>query len=354
MDTNQDLVNSLVGQVSKQIIEQSSKQVLQEVNKQLSEINIQQTVENIVTAKLEQLIKLQNFPKSSIHHTSIDFTGISLTGDIIKGGIINGFGSTGIEDLANNIQVTVMDHATAFEGPLWAPSAEIKGNLTVDGKLTLKGTIDTESPGFIEFVEHSGKELRKLLNKDLFKAYSAEIYETIAEQGLDLDRITQGGKEVVRANQLGYHITDTNIQKLGMITDLQTKGEAYISETLYVSNDRVGVNTMDPSGAFVVWDEEVEMLVTKRKDQTGFIGTTRPQKVVLGSNNKENILLETDGSVRIETLKLGDVTMTTDYEIPNYEGDKGTVVWNESPELGSAIGWVCLGGTRWAKFGKVE
>jgi hypothetical protein len=46
--------------------------------------------------------------------------------------------------------------------------------------------------------------------------------------------------------------------------------------------------------------------------------------------------------------------MSSATAIPNYNAITGTLVWNESPGSGSAVGWVCLGGTRWAKFGIIE
>ena len=311
-------------------------------------------VNEIVSSKLESIIKLHEFPESSIPHASINFKGLTLSGDHIKAGIIENFGSNGIEDRSTFVQLTLMDHASAFEGPVWAPEVQVKGNLTVDGNLIIHGDVDATSPAFIKLVEHSRDEVKKSLNEELFKSYSDIIFKSIRDQGIDLDRLTQAGKEVIAGNKLGYHITDTNIQRVGILHDLQTKGENLLSNTLYVTDSRVGVNTMDPSATFVIWDEEVEMLVTKRRQDTGYIGTARFQKLIVGSNNKENIMLNTDGSVEINKLSIGKVQMISALNIPNYEGHRGDIVWNEIPDHGTPIGWVCLGSTRWAKFGTVD
>ena len=37
-----------------------------------------------------------------------------------------------------------------------------------------------------------------------------------------------------------------------------------------------------------------------------------------------------------------------------YNAITGTIVWNENPAQGGPVGWICLGGTRWAKFGIIE
>jgi hypothetical protein len=250
--------------------------------------------------------------------------------------------------------MTLMDHAVAFEGPLFAPSAEIKGDLVVDGALTLNGTVTEDCVGFTQLVTATSVAVTAGLNDTLFTGYSNIIQEQLKTSGIDLDRITQGGKEIVKGPQLGYHIVDSNLQRVGMLKDLQTSGENLLSETLYVTQKRVGINTMDPSAAFAVWDEEVELIVAKRKTDVAYIATPRKQQLVLGSNSKENIVLDTDGSVHIENLVIGRVAMTSGQSIPNFSGGMGQIMFNELPSPGSPIGWVCLGNTRWAKFGMIE
>jgi hypothetical protein len=351
---DKNLVNSLVDQISKQIIESAKKQVSDDVKRQLAQIDLRKLVDDFVSVKLDSLIRLTTFPENSINHTAINFSGLVLNGDVLKGGIIENFGSTGIEDRASTVKLTIMDHASVFEGPIIAPSADIKGTLTVEGDLVLRGEIPSDSNGFKKIVEHSVKHVQANLNQELFQSYSDIIAKNIFENGIDLNKITQDGKEVITGNKLGYHITDTNIQRLGTVTDLQTKGEALLSGTLYTTSGRVGINTMDPSSTFVVWDEEVEMIVTKRKQDVGYIGTPRRQALVIGSNNKENIILDIDGSVQIEELLVGRTRMVSSNAVPNYEGQRGDIVWNEEPSVDSYIGWVCVNGSQWAGFGKIE
>ena len=74
----------------------------------------------------------------------------------------------------------------------------------------------------------------------------------------------------------------------------------------------------------------------------------------MGANGKNNLTLNPDGSVEVDTITIGTVMMSSAVTIPNYSGITGQIVWNQSPVPGAAIGWVCLGATRWAKFGTVE
>jgi hypothetical protein len=357
-DTSKAHLTKLTADITKEIGdnigEQARNQVTSEVARRLALIDLGQQVDELVKSKLESIIKLNKFPERSIPHTSIQFDKFTISGNVVKGGIISNFSSTGIEDLTTKVQMTLMDQAVAFEGPVWAPSANIKGKLVVDGDLIVNGEMPTDCNAFIKIVDYSADKVRTLLNTELFTGFSDIIYKQIAEKGIDLDKITQSGKEIVKGSQLGYHIVDTNIQRLGMVRDFQTTGENLLTNTLYVTNKRVGINTIDPSTVFVIWDEEVEMIVTKRRQDVGFIGSQRRQAVILGSNNKDNIVLTPEGTVEIENLSVGNVPMTSAAVIPNYEAITGTIVWNEAPSLGGPMGWVCLGGTRWAKFGKIE
>jgi hypothetical protein len=347
-------VTQLTAQVNKTLVSTATSQVTNNINHQLAQLDLNVVINSVVQNKLDGLLQTQQFPTNSISHDSIDFRGLQLSGDLIKGGIIEHFGSTGIEDRSSFVQLTLMDHASAFEGPIYAPSAEIKGNLTVDGSLIVLGKIDTNTPIYAQLTDSAADKVKASLNDELFGGFSDIIFDKIKTEGLDLDRITQGGKDVVKGNQVGYHITDSNLQRLGMVRDLQTQGEAYLSETFYVTKGRVGVNTMDPTAAVSIWDQEVEIMVGKRKQDTGYIAAARFQNLVIGSNNKDNLTVKTDGSVQIDNLSVGKVPMASARQAPTIVGQRGQILWNEVPQLGGPIGWVCLGDTTWAKFGKIE
>ena len=347
-------IAKITADVNKSVVDKANSQIAQEIKRQLAIIDLNLIVNEIVKNKLADIIKLQNFPSQSISHTAVNFQGFNLSGDNINGGIIANFGSTGIEDRASFVQMTLMDHAVAFEGPVFAPSAEIKGNLVVDGLLTLNGNVAMASSGVMQLVSATSDAVINKLDTQLFTSFSDIIFKQIQETGVDLDKVTQGGREIVDGPKLGYHIVDSNLQRVGVLRDLQTAGENLLSETLYVTQRRVGVNTMDPSAVFAVWDEEVELIVAKRRQDVAYIAAPRKQQLVLGSNNKENIVLETDGSAHIENLVVGRVAMTSATTVPNYAGEMAQIVYNELPAPGSPIGWVCIGGSRWAKFGMIE
>jgi len=360
-------IENQITQLAADLVNNASETVKQQITNRVShefvKIDISTIINEIIKNHLLSLMSDFDFPISSIPSSAINFASLKLTGDMVNGGIIENFGSTGIEDRASFVQLTLMDHATVFEGPIHAPEIQVKGdsmiegNLTVNGDITLLGGLNSDSTAFISLVDLTVDKttdiLTELLNDDWFANYSRVVFDQIKEAGLDLAKVTQNGRVIVNDNQLGYHITDTNIQRLGLVKDFQTQGESLLSDTLYTTNKRIGINTNAPSAVLAVWDEECEVIVAKRRQDTAFIGTQRRQPVVIGSNNKENMVLDVEGGVTAQTLTIGKVTFGSSIALPSHDAQKGIVLFNENPEIGQPIGWVSLGGARWASFGIV-
>jgi hypothetical protein len=344
----------ITDQVNKGLVASTNRQIVDWVNEKLTGVDIRGAVDSVVHTAISENLKGTTFPEHSIHHSSINFQGLQLTGDNIQGGIIRRFGSTGIDDISTGVQMTVMDNGVAFEKALHSPEVNVTGKLTVKGDVVFYGEMDNTTPGFKKLVKDTSQAVREELNTELFDGFSTTIFDKIQQQGLDLDKITQNGKEVVNGNQLGYHIVDSNLRRVGVLEDLQTTGETLLVDTLYVQQGRVGVNTMEPSHSLSVWDQEVEIVVSKHTENTGFLGTARNQSLILGANNKQNIVLAPDGSVEVEVISVGPVLMTSGNKIPNYEGRTGHIVWNDTPVPGGPMGWVCIGGPRWAGFGRID
>ena len=159
-------------------------------------------------------------------------------------------------------------------------------------------------------LDDTSDAVRTKLNTELFEGFSNTVFDKIRTQGIDLDRITQNNREVLSGNRIGYHITDSNLQRLGIVNDLQTSGENFLSETLYIAQKRIGINTMDPDATVSIWDQEVEITISKQSQDTAQIGSPRNQALVVQSNNKQNLVARPDGSVQIDNLKIGDTQMT--------------------------------------------
>lgn len=295
-----------------------------------------------------------SFPDASIPVAALDLSGLVITGENIRGGIITNFGSTGIEDLSTGCQLTITDDVTVVENNLLTKDLTVKGSTTIEGDLNVTGSIPENSPMFTKFVTAAVNNLKTSLDKSMFDGYANTVLAKLREEGITLDKITVNGQDVINGSMLGNFITNSNLQTVGALRELQVTGESFLGQTLYVSQKRVGVNTMEPTHALSIWDQEIELGFGKVETNTGFIGTPRAHQLVLTTNGKNNIVLHTDGGVEVNKISVGSVTLTSSSTPPSDNRPKGTIVFNANPTLGGPLGWISLGEARWANFGIID
>jgi hypothetical protein len=346
-----DLTDSFFKDLQKQI----AKQVNDDIAHKLAHIDINQTVRECVDYTIKKQLTELRFPPSSIPGDAIKIDTLRIVGENVYGGTHKLFMSTGIQDTASECQITILDSATVIENTLIAKDAEIKGDLTVDGVLNVTGEISPDSPFYKELVEHSAGLVRLSLNDDFFKQFSKTVFEQIKEQGIDLTKLTLNGSPIITGSELNRSIVESSLRTVGNLKTLVVDGDTTINqETLNIGIRRVGINTTEPQGAFEVWDDECEFLVKKQKKDTMMWGTTRPHDVVLSSNNKDNLVLNSDGSVTVAKIAVGNTTMSSSDARPAYAAKRGTIVWNTNADVGQPIGYVCVGGANWGSFGEIS
>lgn len=349
----ENVVNQLAEQIatsSNAIMEQSIQVA---IKKQLAKLDVQQIVkeitENIVRKNMADAVYLEN----SIPARALNFKDFSITGSHVIGGIHTEFGSTGIDDQATDCKLTIMDDYVVIENHMLAQNATIKNNLVVEGTLILKGDINTDSKGFTRIVEFAAEQTKNKITDTILEKFATATASKLKNDGVEAAKLTIKGKVVLDDTGLGKTVISSNLQKVGMLNELQVKGETNLGDTVYVGKNRAGVNTLEPSRAWTVWEDECETVMGKYEKNTGYIGSVRNQKVVLGSNNNVNIVLEPDGETKIINLKLGNVRINSTDAMPNWTGKRGDLYFNEEPKVGSPMGWICLGGERWAQLPKI-
>jgi len=324
------------------------------VREKLENFDLNKIVLDAVSILLHDRLSNFTFPENSIDPVALKLANLTISGDNVKGGIIENFSSTGIDDRTTQIALTLLDESTVIENNLFTQHLTVQGSMTIDGDLTLNGTVTEDTDFYRKLVSGTTKNTLDSINDNLFSRYSTNIFDKIKNDGLDLNKITLNGEELATRDSLGKSIIHSNLQNLGELKELQVQGESILSQTLYVTNKRVGINTIEPSAALTIWDEEIEITTKKKSKDTGIIGTSRNQKLVLSSNNKENITLHEDGSTQIENLRIGPIRFTTSNTPPNFVSERCHIVWNINPNLGGPLGWVCLGGANWANFGIID
>jgi len=347
-------VDQIVQQVIADITGKIQQQVLSEISEQIANITSKMDYQNLFRTAIVASIKNNTFifPDRSIPASAID--DLTINGDQVRGGIIKQFGSTGIDDQATECQVTVMDDVTVVENNLLTKDLTVKGTATIEGDLNVTGTVPESSGLFQNIVRTVTNNVRTSLDSVVFQHYAALVVDTINRDGLDLNKITLNGDPVIDKGSLSNNITYSNLQRVGTLQELQVQGESLLSQTLYTSSKRVGINTFEPAQALSIWDQEIEIGFGKHGTNTAIISTPRNHTLIIGTNARNNITLTPDGGVTVQELTLGGMNITTSERPPSTNQPRGTLVFNNNPTMGGPLGWISLGDAKWANFGFVD
>ncbi len=356
MDVDQSRVQQRLDAVSDTVVnnfEQDARRLAAEhvKTKLYNEVDVNQVVREIVLTEISKKLATFSFPKNSIPGDAVNAQSLVVSGNNIRGGIIQNFSSNGIEDKSSQVQMTLLDGGVVVENKIISLGLEVKGQTVIEGDLHIKGDVPMDGTFFQRIINNTVAATRASLDAEVFESYNNNVFERIRNEGLDLSKITLNGNPFVEGNRLSSGITETNISRLGMVKDLQTAGEALLSQTLYVGNRRVGINTLEPAHALSLWDEEVELGFSKRQRDVAWLGTPREQSLILSANKKDNLALNPDGSVSVKKLYLDAVELGTSDGTPKDSAVKGTVRFNSNPVPGGPAGWVSMGNGVWSRFG---
>ncbi len=277
-------------------------------------------IDAVISEIVNQKLQTIDFPDSSIPASKININGLRISKSAIRDHV---FGA-GIEDIADTVQLTVMDGAVVVENEVVADSVKAT---TVTADTLIVKDFATDQPWYATMKQDV---LASVPKPETPKDWSFKIAEMDAKIQVNASR-----------NQLN---------------ELEVSGEALLSDVLYTTpgNKRVGINTMEPSDALTVWDQETEVVIGKHKTQEGYIGTRRRQDLNIGANNQVGITVRSDGTVALNKLELQGKVISSGDTIPGHAAKRGDIVLNTKPAVGGYIGWVCLDGLRWSGFGKIE
>lgn len=321
------------------------QKIAKQINDRTSEYNFGNMVIEYVGNLINNVVlsgKLQ-FPERSISGKSINPIGLNISASDITAGIVKNFESTGIQDRASQCQLVILDQATVFENKL------VTKDLEVAGTVNFKGPVD---PDFVDRLTDITIDKIEARHQDgLYDQYAQRVQQTLETNGIDAGKISIGNEKLIENNTINFRITQSNLQKLGVLQELRVQGESLFAESVYITNRRIGINTLNPEKVLDIWDQEVQIVAGKRSKDTGIIGTPINQSLILSSNYKNNLVLNPDGSVQVDQLSIGSVKHTSGRDMPMDDRPIGNIVWNENPYIGGPIGWVSLGGARWAGFG---
>lgn len=292
---------------------------------------------------METKVRTFKIPNASIPAQAIDFSDFKLPADKIAPGTISEFTSTGIEDIADSIQLTIMDGMVVAENKI------VTNELVVNDRATIKN-ID---------VEELRVSKRMVINDPEFSSRMINlINDTIAkdrkDNKLDIggDSIYSNGNRILSGDALGPGVVTSNLRKVGRLQDLSITNDLSVGETLTAGNRKVGINTEEPAGALTVWDEDAEFTVRKHKAKTTFVGTTRDCDLVIGTNGNIVATLRRDGTLGTNKIEIGTVAISVSDQIPEHEGKPGEIVIMSKAVEGQPWAYQCLEGKQWAALSR--
>ena len=320
-----------------------SSRATEVINDIISTLDIAATVRAAIHQILSDPAFVSNWPRNSIPSEVVNFNNAVISADILQGGTIRNFASTGVADVATSTRVTISDQFT-----------EIQGNLKVKGHLELGGLVNTDSEFYRDLSQNLQQNTIERVEDIVKQEIDSQIESAITTEinrGIESERIQYKNEPVVIDSKLNRFVTESNLQKVGRLRELDVGGEVSLNDTVRVVRRRLGINTIEPESALDIWDQEVQFIAEKIGSHTGYIGLGRMGMLRLGVNRKNAITILPNGGVEIPDLRLGQfekIAITVSGSIPGTAGNPGDIMFNSNPISNGVFAWICLEGTRWA------
>jgi hypothetical protein len=305
---SQDLQNALQTFIRETV----EKQIKENLNK----IDLKESVSKFVKQSIEDKISNLEFPHGSINNSSISWGGFRLNANMITGEFDNL-----VSQQISTPELSVNNEGVQVTHCLHSPDI-VSENLNSTNLNAQEITVNN--------IKVSGQ-----LTADNILGLNEKIQQFL------------GGDSLPRT------VVNSNLKSVGQLNDLVVSGESLLGDSLYASSTgRIGINTDEPTSTLTLWDEETNLNIGKNKQHT--IEIRSKSDVVIGSSTHDNILLTQNGDAKINSLIINNTRFSTVSETPGFEGEKGDLAWNSNPAVGQPVGWVCLGGAVWSKFGIAE
>jgi hypothetical protein len=339
-------------QLLRQVIDQSVQQMVQSALDQMVQDTVWLSkIENTVNQVMVQrtVAGLTALDINSVIHNRVDETMEKISKTVVEQ-----LSTTGIQDLANNCELSVLDGHVVVENKLTAKLLDVVDSISVSN-LAVTGSINTDNQAWNTLSDNITEKTLDKLSESWRNMLVQQVSEQIQQNGIDFDQVNIDGHSLIAGGRLAHSITESSLKSVGILHNLQVAGEATINDTVNVKKKRLGINTHEPEMALSVWDEEVSILAGKIKDKSAYIGTGRAQSLNIGVNRSPAIEIDVDGLTAIKQLRVGVHRLSHGTEVPNYSGTKGDIVFNANPSINNNVfAWQCLGGFKWKIIRSVE
>lgn len=200
------------------------------------------------------------------------------------------------------------------------------------------------------------------------------------------------GIGVLNENELGPSVTKSSLREVGRLKGLVVDGSLNINQYMFydANTDRLGIGTDQPKSAISIADMNIELVLGASNPNTGSIGTFNSADLELVTDNTARITVSATGEITLGNVNNGATKVTvvgslginvnsidprTSLHVngaikfndkihlsgsePPQGGTftEGDILWNNSPQPGHFIGWVCTRAGNpglWSGFGRIE
>lgn len=292
----------------------ATQRILDKVSSKINSIDVNLAIKNVVLENKQQIV----------HELASNFT------------------TNGITDTSDELQLTIMNDAVVVENELHTNdlnverNTNLKGDVLIDGDLAVKGRVNVDNASWQELAGHIGDKTYARVKNDFEGRVVDSVFDR-AKAGFQFENVIVNGEHLLINDTLASTVRKSSLTKVGKLENLSVHG-------------RIGINTENPTDALSIWDEEVSLCAGKHSANTAYLGTSKNQTLVIGTNKQRQLEVNKDGGVWVEKLTVGKNSIGHERSVPNYSGTKGDIVFNIDHKLGEPFAWVCLGNYRWQEL----
>jgi len=325
------------------------KKLINSINSKISEI-VTKTSEEQIERKFSDhafLDKIQSVVNQHVSSKLDRFVGTIDVTDKINNRIDQIFDTrlSAIDRKTTQVQLTLMEGTVVNEHEFVTKSLNVMEDAVVNN-LIVKGRVNTDNSSWSELSEVIEKKTIKAVESELTSTITESVLSTVTEKGVDVNKIHSNGVDLISNTELGNTIIHSNLERVGALQELSVIGATSLNETVTVSRGKLGINTESPGMALDIWDNEVQITLGKKKQDTGYIGLGRKGTLEIGSSTTA-ITIDDEGKTKINELMIGRNNISWGNEVPGYSGQKGDIVFNMNPTSSNCVGWQCLGKFKW-------
>jgi hypothetical protein len=230
-------------------------------------------------------------------------------------------------------------------------------------------------------------------NKQLI--YAANPGRFFVSETIDLAKgksISVNNVKVIDDTELGSTVTKSNLREVGRLKGLIVDGGLSVNQYLVydATTDRLGIGTDQPNATLSILDQNIELVFGASEPNVGSIGTFNSADLELVTDNTARLTIGAGGDITLGNpnfgptkvkivgslgvnvssidprtdlhvsgaIKFNDKLHLSGSEAPTSGAfNEGDILWNNSPQPGRFIGWVCTRAGNpglWSGFGRIE